>query len=151
MHIIFYKNRDRVNLYLVQNYSGRGCGKWCRSTQECDDVLRLQRDGANLDLLLRKSALKNLAVEVDPDRARLTHRVILNLKKSVYIYMYMSIYTHTHTGFRRFRQSKLLSQVRLPGHKRDKGIFVERKDRSPEQEVNKVNWPGPEKKDSASD
>lgn len=50
-----------------------------------------------MDLLLRKSALKNLAVEVDPDRARLTHRVILNLKKSVYIYIYVYVYIHTHT------------------------------------------------------
>lgn len=39
-------------------------------TQECD-VLRLQRDGANLDLSLRKSALENLTVaQVDTERGQ---------------------------------------------------------------------------------
>lgn len=51
-----------------------------RGTQECDDVLRLERDGADLDLPLRKSALKNLTVALSghrQDRVRAAQPVIL--------------------------------------------------------------------------
>lgn len=116
--IIFYKNRDRAHLCLVQNYSGRGCGKktGALGTQECDNVLRLERDSADLDLPLRKSALKNLTVALSghrQDRVRAAQPVIL--------------YLRNHTGFRVFFldtvrdwcYSQLTNASKLPSHRQD--------------------------------